>query len=226
MREWTDFAIIKRRSDQIRCSPHQDTMKKKVKHNNKNNKTKNKSFRILRKSTQVLGNFLFISDRVKRGESLCQIFLCYFFCVDLFVSCHAETTPAAVLQEFVAPPQLRDAACPPCASCTLTFSPNLLAALPHFITPPCGLSLIITYWFFIAVTAARACMWGLIWMGGRGWASRKPTRAAFDSNKVRRINRLWSETCKEKTRIVHRRGRLFRRHAWMRLSSGPPQDHT
>lgn len=186
MRGWTDFTIIKRRSDQIRyallsvlkrwqkfffwqspqthsCSPHQDTMTWRRKYNTttkKNPKTKQQiiysSFIVdFTEINSGLRKILFISDRVKRGESLCQIFLCYFFGVDIFVSCHAETTPAGDLQEFVAPPQLRDAACPPCASCTLTFSPNLLAALPHFITPPCGLSLIITYWFFIAVTTAR-----------------------------------------------------------------------
>lgn len=96
---------------------------------------------------------MFASDRVKGKDSLWQTFVYYFF---LFVSCRAVTTPARVCScrsttscgQFL-PPLLAP------ASCTLTFSPNLLAALPHSITPRCGLSLIITYWFFIAVTTAR-----------------------------------------------------------------------
>lgn len=109
----------------------------------------------------------------------------------------------------VAPPSCGEflPALPAPASCTPTFSPNLLAALPHFITPRCGLSLIIT----LLIPHCQGCTRGLIWMGGRGWASRKPTHPAFDSNKVRRINRLWSETCEEKQELSTGAGRLFPR---------------
>lgn len=71
---------------------------------------------------------------------------------------------------------------------------------------------------------SRGCIWGLIWMGGRGWASRKPTRAAFDSNKVRRINRLWSETCKEKQELSTGAGGFSvdtRECAWAPAASRP-----
>lgn len=89
---------------------------------------------------------------------------------------------------------------------TLTFSPNLLAALPHFITQQYGLSLIIAYWFFIVINAVR-----VVYKASFEWAAEA---------QLRRTNApcLWFEQgqrnqspligdLQRETRIVHRRSR-------------------
>lgn len=93
-----------------------------------------------------------------------------------------------------------------CVSCTLTFSPNLLAALPHFITQQYGLSLIITYWFFIIINAVR-----VVYKASFEWAAeaelhRTNAPCLWFEQGQRNQSPLIGDLQRE-TRIVHRRSR-------------------
>lgn len=93
-----------------------------------------------------------------------------------------------------------------CVSCTLTFSPNLLAALPHFITQQYGLSLIITYWFFIIINAVR-----VVYKASFEWAAEAQlhgtnARCLWFEQGQRNQSPLIGDLQRE-TRIVHRRSR-------------------
>lgn len=121
----------------------------------------------------------------------------------------AMTTPADLtLCVLYGRMSLRGSAgsCCYCVSCILTFSPNLLAALPHFITQQYGLSLIITYWFFIIINAVR-----VVYKASFEWAAEAQLHGTnapclWFKQGQRNQSPLIRDLQRE-TRIVHRRSR-------------------
>lgn len=104
---------------------------------------------VMKLNTEPLWQLLCV---IKIMNCFCMNIGMHFVCNQCAMTTPADLTLCVILYGRMS---LRGSSCCYCVSCTLTFSNNLLAALPHFITQQYGLSLIITYWFFIIINAVR-----------------------------------------------------------------------
>lgn len=124
------------------------------------------------------------------------------------MGCHVVTTPAQVCCCRSTTSLGSVSALPAPPSCPPTLSPNLLAALPHFISRRCGLSLIITYWFLTVVAAARLhARPHLNWRPRPSVTETDAPRLWFEQGQTNQSALI--EDLQRDTRIVCRRGRLF-----------------
>lgn len=159
-------------------------------------------FRILQKWFQVWWKRLPVSE----AQSW-QILVHYYYYFTLFVSCDAVATPARLCSRCSS--KVAVGSCLPSpapASCTLTPVPIFWLHYSTLSAQRCGLSLIITS----LILHCHACISGLIWMGGRGRASRKATHPClwFQQGQTNRWA-LIGDLQQKKQELSAGAGRLF-----------------